>query len=238
MVECNHDCLNCPYPDAPEECLEGPLSLDDYRELDWLDREIIRPKTERQKKASAKQKAYYEANREEIAAKRRAYREANREEIAAKQKAYYEANREEIAAKQKAYREANREEIAAKQKAYYEANREEIAAKQKAYREANREEIAAKRRAYREANREEIAAKQKAIADVRRARRMTQRDLATLCGVTQPAISQWESGCLPAPWDKLCAVLPELEQYRPNKNAADGTAIHDQRQSKNKALSL
>ena len=163
MVECNRDCLNCPYPDAPEECLEAPLSLDDYRELDWLDREIIRPKTERQKKASAKRRAYYEANREEIAAKRRAYREANREEI---------------------------------------------------------------------------AAKQKAIADVRRARRMTQRDLATLCGVTQPAISQWESGCLPAPWDKLCAVLPELEQYRPNKNAADGTAIHDQRQSKNKALSL
>ena len=142
MVECNRDCLNCPYPDAPEECLEAPLSLDDYRELDWLDREIIRPKTERQKKASAKQKAYNEANREEI------------------------------------------------------------------------------------------AAKQKAIADVRRARRMTQRDLATLCGVTQPAISQWESGCLPAPWDKLCAVLPELEQYRPNKNAADGTAIHDQRQAK------
>ena len=202
MVECNRDCLNCPYPDAPEECLEAPLSLDDYRELDWLDREIIRPKTERQKKASAKQKAYYEANREEIAAKRRAYREANREEIAAKQKAYREANREEIAAKRRAYREANREEIAAKQKAYYEANREEI------------------------------AAKQKAIADVRRARRMTQRDLATLCGVTQPAISQWESGCLPAPWDKLCAVLPELEQYRPNKNAADGTAIHDRRQSK------
>ena len=142
MVECNRDCLNCPYPDVPEECLEGQLSLDDYRELDWLDREIIRPKTERQKKASAK------------------------------------------------------------------------------------------RRAYREANREEIAAKQRAIADVRRARRMKQRDLATLCGVTQPAISQWESGCLPAPWDKLCAVLPELEQYRPNKNAADGTAIHDQRQVK------
>lgn len=66
MVECNRDCLNCPYPDVPEECLEAPLSLDDYRELDWLDREIIRPKTERQKKASAKKRAYYEANREEI----------------------------------------------------------------------------------------------------------------------------------------------------------------------------
>lgn len=140
MVECNRDCLNCPYPDVPDECLEGPLSLDDYRELDWLDREIIRPKTERQRKASAKQKAY---------------------------------------------------------------------------REANREELAAKKRAYYEANREELAAQQRAIADVRRARRMTQRDLATLCGVTQPAISQWESGCLPAPWDKLCAVLPELKEYQP-----------------------
>ena len=157
MVACNRDCLNCPYPDVPDECLEGPLSLDDYRELDWLDREIIRPKTERQRKASAQQRAYYEANREELAAKR---------------KAYYEANREEL------------------------------------------------------------AAQQRAIADVRRARRMTQRDLATLCGVSQPAVSHWESGCLPAPWDKLCAVLPELEQYRPNKNAADGTAIHDQRQVK------
>ena len=161
MVACNRDCLNCPYPDVPDECLEGPLSLDDYRELDWLDREIIRPKTERQRKASAQQRAYYEANREELAAKR---------------KAYYEANREEL------------------------------------------------------------AAQQRAIADVRRARRMTQRDLATLCGVTQPAISQWESGCFPAPWDNLCAVLPELEQYRPNKNAADGTAIHDQRQANTLSL--
>ena len=146
MVACNRDCLNCPYPDVPDECLEGPLSLDDYRELDWLDREIIRPKTERQRKASAQQRAYYEANREEL------------------------------------------------------------------------------------------AAQQRAIADVRRARRMTQRDLATLCGVSQPAVSHWESGCLPAPWDKLCAVLPELEQYRPNKNAADGTAIHDQRQANTLSL--
>ena len=78
MVECNRDCLNCPYPDAPEECLEAPLSLDDYRELDWLDREIIRPKTERQKKASAKQKAYREANREEIAAKQKAIADVRR----------------------------------------------------------------------------------------------------------------------------------------------------------------
>ena len=35
--------------------------------------------------------------------------------IAARQKAYYEANREKVAARQKAYYEANREKVAARQ---------------------------------------------------------------------------------------------------------------------------
>lgn len=47
-----------------------------------------------------------------------------KKKLAARQKAYYEANREKLAAQQKAYREANREKVAAQQKAYYEANRE------------------------------------------------------------------------------------------------------------------
>ncbi|HZV74559.1 MAG TPA: hypothetical protein VFF79_12650 [Conexibacter sp.] len=57
------------------------------------------------------------------------------ENIAAKQRAYYEQNRDEIAAKQRAYYEQNRDEIAAKKRAYYEQNRDEIAAKKRAYRE-------------------------------------------------------------------------------------------------------
>ena len=40
----------------------------------------------------AAQRAYREANRDDIAAKKRAYREANRDDIAAKQRAYREAN--------------------------------------------------------------------------------------------------------------------------------------------------
>ena len=75
--------------------------------------------------------------------------------------------------------------------------------------------VAAQRKAYREANREKVAAQQKCIRVARKSRRMRQSDLASLVGVNQSKISLWESGKVPANWDKLCAVLPELEEYRP-----------------------
>jgi hypothetical protein len=81
---------------------------------------------------AAKQRAYYEQNKDEIAAKQRAYYEQNKDEIAAKKRAYREQNKDEIAAKQRAYREQNKDEIAAKQRAYYEQNKDEIAAKKRA----------------------------------------------------------------------------------------------------------
>lgn len=60
------------------------------------------------KKKAAYWRAYYEANREEIAAKRRAYYEKNREKKLAYQRAYDAARREEKALKNRAYREAKR----------------------------------------------------------------------------------------------------------------------------------
>ena len=78
-----------------------------------------------------------------------------------------------------------------------------------------KKKVAAQRKAYREANREKLAAKQNCIRTARKSRRMRQSDLASLVGVNQPKISLWESGKVPANWDKLCAVLPELEEYRP-----------------------
>ena len=125
MIECDHNCLECPYPDVPEECLEAALTWDEYKELDVIDKDIINPKT-------AKQKA-----------------------------------------------------------------------------------IAARQKAYREANKDKIAAQQKSIALARKAQGMTQSGLAAIVGVTQATVSLWETGAVKANWDKLCAVLPELEAHRP-----------------------
>lgn len=66
----------------------------------------------------------------------------------------------------------------------------------------------------REANKDKVAAQQKSIALVRKAQGMTQSGLAAIVGVTQATVSRWETGALKANWDKLCAVLPELEAYR------------------------
>lgn len=125
MIECNHNCLECPYPDVPDECLEAALTWDEWQELDAIDKDIINPKTAKQKAVAARQKAYYEANKDKI------------------------------------------------------------------------------------------AARQKSIALARKARGMTQSGLAAIVGVTQATVSLWETGAVKASWDKLCAVLPELEAHRP-----------------------
>ena len=170
MIECNHNCLECPYPDVPEECLEAALTWDEYKELDVIDKDIINPKTTKQKAVAAQQKAWYEANKDKVAAQQKAYREANKDKVAARRKAYREANKDKVAARQKAYREANKDKV---------------------------------------------AARQKSIALARKAQGMTQSGLAAIVGVTQATVSLWETGAVKANWDKLCAVLPELEAHRP-----------------------
>ena len=86
MIECNRNCLECPYPDVPEECLEAALTWDEYKELDVIDKDIINPKTAKQKAVAARQKAWYEANKDKVAAQQKAYREANKDKVAAQQK--------------------------------------------------------------------------------------------------------------------------------------------------------
>ena len=116
----------------------------------------------------AYQKSRYEANREEIRAKNKAYHEANREKINARQKAYYEANREKAKARHKAYHEANREEIRAKNKAYQKANRKKLKTYNKAYHEANRDKSNARSKAYYEANPDKTKAYSKAYSKANR----------------------------------------------------------------------
>ena len=116
MIECNHNCLECPYPDVPEECLEAALTWDEYKELDVIDKDIINPKTAKQKAVAAQKKAYREANKDKVAARQKAWYEANKGKVAARQKAWYEANKDKVAAQRKAYREANKDKVAARQK--------------------------------------------------------------------------------------------------------------------------
>ena len=71
MIECNHNCLECPYPDVPEECLEAALTWDEYKGLDVIDKDIINPKTAKQKAVAAYQKAWYEANKDKVAAQQK-----------------------------------------------------------------------------------------------------------------------------------------------------------------------
>ena len=87
---CNKDCFNCTY----EDCVLDTLDAEDYALARKIEAEVILPKSKEQERSAAKQRAYREANRDEIAAKQRAYYEANRDEIAAKQRAYREANRD------------------------------------------------------------------------------------------------------------------------------------------------
>ena len=74
---CNRDCFNCVY----EDCVLDDLSLEDYKQTTTIEKELLFPKSQKQKKIAAGKKAYYEANREKIAAGQKAYREANREKI-------------------------------------------------------------------------------------------------------------------------------------------------------------
>lgn len=55
---------------------------------------------------------------------------------------------------------------------------------------------AASRKAYREANRDKVAAAQRWIHDARVERGYTQRDLARLCGASQPTIAMLERGMI------------------------------------------
>lgn len=59
------------------------------------------------------------------------------------------------------------------------------------------------------------AAAQQCIREIRKARGLTLTEVAELTGCSKTTIHCWETGVYRANWDRLCSVLPELEQFRP-----------------------
>lgn len=97
-----------------------------------------------------------------VAAKKardRDYYERNREKVKAQTSARYYANRDDISEQRKEYRARNAEAIKRAKKAYYERNAEEIKAKVAAWAEANPERMQAHRAKYREVHRLELRTK-------------------------------------------------------------------------------
>jgi ribosome-binding protein aMBF1 (putative translation factor) len=69
-------------------------------------------------------------------------------------------------------------------------------------------------KASRERNMALYAEKQRVIRDARQARGWLQKDLAEKLGVTQACVRYYECGAVKAPWDKLTAVMPELQEVK------------------------
>ena len=72
---CNRDCFNCAFDD----CILEELEAEDYAEQRRIEREIVKPKSAKEKKIAAYQRAYREANREKYNAYMREYKRKQRE---------------------------------------------------------------------------------------------------------------------------------------------------------------
>lgn len=82
MVICNHNCLECPYPDVPKACLRGNLTSREKTRVRERDRRYYQANKERCK---AYRRSYYAAHREEFLEYYRTYRVKNQEKYRAEQ---------------------------------------------------------------------------------------------------------------------------------------------------------
>ena len=73
-----------------------------------------------------------------------------------------------------------------------------------------KQRLAAYQKAYREANRDKVAAAQRWIHDARMERGYTQRELAQLCGASQPTIAMLETGMIPLEGCRYAERLQEI----------------------------
>ena len=106
---CDRNCFACPYEDCR---LDAPPDLEEYRELDAMDKALCGKPT--RPKREAYKKRYYQQNRERRLAYQREYRQKNLEKERERKRAWYYQNRDRARAVHNAYVEKNRDEINAR----------------------------------------------------------------------------------------------------------------------------
>lgn len=81
MIECNHDCLHCPYPEMPEECEDAPLTYDEYKQQSWVERHLFAEveRTHRQKVNARAAEKYRNKHKEEIKERQKKWHEQHPE---------------------------------------------------------------------------------------------------------------------------------------------------------------
>lgn len=203
-IDCNGNCLNCPYPEMPEECEKAPLTYEDYIELRRIEKEFVHPKTPAQKKRAIYDRRYYEKHREKCNARRKKWREDNLDHVRAVNRRYYKEHKEECLARGKYFYRKNRASRLAKKKEWREANPTYF----HDYYQKNKGRINERC----DQNRRKYGPIQASIKMARTARGWTQKDLAKHMGLSYKTIACWERGINPANWEKLYQVMPELQE--------------------------
>lgn len=77
---------------------------------------------------------------------------------------------------------------------------------------AKRDKTIAQQKARKARCREALAESQGRIREARKRRGIQQGELARMLGVSQPTLSGWEHGAVPARWEKIYQIFPELKE--------------------------
>lgn len=105
---------------------------------------------------SKENRAYNQANQENISKQSRKYYEENKDKISEYHKIYYEENKSEINKQHKEYYQNNRETILENTKEYYENNKEHIKEYKKEYYEMNKKKVSQYHKEYYQENRKAV----------------------------------------------------------------------------------
>ena len=102
MLECNHDCLRCPYPEMPEECLNEDVVYSEYEDLSRIEKELLYPSSSKNVSAEFREK-----KRE----RKRLDRKLHPEKANEYHLRWYRRNKDRVIAYAKEYRDRNVEKF-------------------------------------------------------------------------------------------------------------------------------